>query len=174
MDFDENDWQAVIRTLRQFCDENSIPMTVETSRSGNGGQRAMNRIKRLAAFLNPEFYKIQAMRFSTWGTPRIIDCHQEFEQYLQLPRGCQSTLEQIFTDAHVNWQIQDERQAGHPIHVSFKGTLWPMQQEEPAASITKNAYLKKTNEIFERLSFNTGPVTGISYNAVIIDQRILS
>jgi hypothetical protein len=98
-------------------------------------QRALNRIKRLAAFSNPEFFKKQAMHFSTWETPRIIDCHQEHEQYIQLPRGCQDALEQILTDAHVSWQIQDERQTGHPIRVSFKGSLWPLQQE--AADILK-------------------------------------
>jgi hypothetical protein len=42
-------------------------------------QRALNRIKRLAAFSNPLFYKTQAMRMSTYGIPRIIysldECH---------------------------------------------------------------------------------------------------
>lgn len=33
-------------------------------------ERAMNRIKRLAAFSNPEFFKKQAMRFSTWGVSK--------------------------------------------------------------------------------------------------------
>jgi hypothetical protein len=39
----------------------------------NGVPPAMlNRLIRLAAFQNPEFYKAQAMRLSTFGKPRII------------------------------------------------------------------------------------------------------
>ena len=33
-----------------------------------------NRLIRLAAFQNPEFYKAQAMRLSTYDTPRRIAC----------------------------------------------------------------------------------------------------
>jgi len=33
-----------------------------------------NRLLRLAAFQNTEFYKAQAMRLSTYGKPRIIGC----------------------------------------------------------------------------------------------------
>ena len=33
-------------------------------------QRALNALKRLAAFKNPEFYRAQAMRMSTYGKPR--------------------------------------------------------------------------------------------------------
>jgi hypothetical protein len=36
--------------------------------------RALNAMKRLAAFKNPEFYRAQAMRLSTYGKPRIISC----------------------------------------------------------------------------------------------------
>jgi hypothetical protein len=32
----------------------------------------LNRLLRLAAFQNPEFYKAQAMRLSTYEKPRVI------------------------------------------------------------------------------------------------------
>ena len=35
-------------------------------------QNGLNRLKRLASFKNPEFYKAQAMRMSTYDKPRII------------------------------------------------------------------------------------------------------
>ena len=34
----------------------------------------LDRLRRLAAFQNPEFYRAQAMRISTYGKPRIISC----------------------------------------------------------------------------------------------------
>jgi hypothetical protein len=48
--------------------------------------RALNALKRLAAFRNPEFYKAQAMRLPTFDKPRIISCSDETEQYLSLQR----------------------------------------------------------------------------------------
>ena len=38
----------------------------------------LNRLHRLAAFQNPEFYRAQAMRLSTFGKPRVIRCAEEF------------------------------------------------------------------------------------------------
>ncbi len=48
----------------------------------------LNRIIRLSAFQNPEFYKAQAMRLPTWDKPRVISCSEEFAQHLAVPRGC--------------------------------------------------------------------------------------
>jgi hypothetical protein len=36
-----------------------------------------NRIVRIAAFPNPDFYRAQAMRLSTYGKPRIVSCAQD-------------------------------------------------------------------------------------------------
>ena len=43
----------------------------------------LNRLLRLAAFQNPEFYKAQAMGLSTSGKPRIISCGQDFPNILR-------------------------------------------------------------------------------------------
>ena len=45
-----------------------------------------NRLIRLAAFQNPEFYQAQAMRLSTFGKPRIISCCADYAKHLGLPR----------------------------------------------------------------------------------------
>ena len=51
-------------------------------------QALTNRLIRLAAFPNLEFYKAQAMRMSVWDKPRVIGCAQSFPQHIALPRGC--------------------------------------------------------------------------------------
>jgi len=48
----------------------------------------LNRLLRLAAFQNPEFYKAQMMRLSTYAKPRVIACGQDFPEHVALPRGC--------------------------------------------------------------------------------------
>ena len=49
----------------------------------------INKLKRIASFKNPEFYKAQRMRLSTWNKPRIICCVDKSEDgQMILPRGC--------------------------------------------------------------------------------------
>lgn len=45
----------------------------------------LNRIKRLASFQNPDFYKKQGLRLSTALTPRFICCAEDLENYLSIP-----------------------------------------------------------------------------------------
>ncbi len=47
-----------------------------------------NRLLRLAAFQNPEFYRSQAMRLSTYDKPRVIACAEDYPR----PRGLAAGL----------------------------------------------------------------------------------
>ncbi len=89
----------------------------------------LNRIKRLAAFQNPEFYKAQAMRMPVYDKPRFIGCAEDFPKYLGIPRGCLSDILQ-FLEAHgIGAEIDDQRYAGVPIPVEFQGKLRANQAE---------------------------------------------
>jgi len=92
-------------------------------------QRALNQVKRLAAFKNPEFYKAQAMRLPTYNKPRIISCSEESEKYLALPRGCETNLLAALDRVNVPYLCTDETYAGNSIKVEFSGTLHEEQQE---------------------------------------------
>jgi superfamily II DNA or RNA helicase len=87
-----------------------------------------NRINRLAAFQNPEFYKAQAMRLSTFGKPRIISCCEEYSKHLALPRGCQEELFQVLGELKIKTKMINERVTGDPLFLNFQGTLRPEQQ----------------------------------------------
>ena len=89
----------------------------------------LNRLIRLAAFQNPEFYRAQAMRLSTFGKPRVIGCAEDFPKHLGLPRGCLEELLQLFEKLGIGTEVIDERFTGHPIDASFVGNLRPAQQE---------------------------------------------
>jgi len=86
-----------------------------------------NRLIRLASFQNPEFYKAQAMRFSTFGTPRIIGCAEDYPQHIGLPRGCLDELSKLLADLKIPTTIKDERFSGSPLNASFQGELRPAQ-----------------------------------------------
>ncbi len=86
-------------------------------------QPLTNRLIRLAAFQNPEFYKAQAMRLPVWNKPRIIDCAENFTQYIGLPRGCLDAVQELLQQNDIRAEIQDERVAGCKVSVKFIGKL---------------------------------------------------
>ncbi len=90
-------------------------------------QSLANRLIRLAAFQNPEFYKKQAMRFSVWDEPRVIGCAENFPLHIALPRGCLDAAQALLTENGIGCELIDERFVGNPIDVAFGGTLRPDQ-----------------------------------------------
>ncbi len=86
-----------------------------------------NRLLRLAAFQNPEFYKAQAMRLSTYGKPRVIACGEELDRHIALPRGCLEELRTLFRQLHMEVDVRDQRFAGMPLRATFQGRLRPEQ-----------------------------------------------
>lgn len=92
-------------------------------------QNLMNKIKRLGAFPNPEFYKAQAMRLPTYNKPRIISLSEETKKYLCLPRGCEKELNKLFKKGNTEIDLIDKRNEGMKINVKFNGQLRPTQAE---------------------------------------------
>ncbi len=87
-----------------------------------------NRLVRLAAFQNPEFYRAQAMRLPVYDTPRIIGCAADHSSHLSLPRGCLDDVRRLCADLKIEVTVHDERNAGQPLTVAFRGELRPDQQ----------------------------------------------
>jgi hypothetical protein len=88
----------------------------------------LNRLTRLAAFQNPEFYKAQAMRLSTYNKPRIISCCEDFSKHIGLPRGCSEEVVELLHGVNVKTEIIDKRLVGNPIALKFQGILRPDQK----------------------------------------------
>jgi superfamily II DNA or RNA helicase len=89
----------------------------------------LNRLLRLAAFQNPEFYKAQAMRLPTYAKPRVIACGQDFPQHIAVPRGCLTEVFALLQAHDVRPEVRDERFAGTPIAAEFDGQLRPIQED---------------------------------------------
>jgi superfamily II DNA or RNA helicase len=89
----------------------------------------LNRLLRLAAFQNPEFYTAQAMRLSTFNKPRVIACGEDLPRHIALPRGCLGEVIALLEAHQIKPEVCDERVAGAPIDVEFRGQLRPAQQE---------------------------------------------
>jgi len=86
-------------------------------------QTLANRLIRIAAFQNPEFYKAQAMRLPVWDKPRIIGCAENFPHHIGLPSGCLEPVLELLAQNNVRAVIQNERVSGKKIKTKFTGQL---------------------------------------------------
>ena len=92
-------------------------------------QALMNRLIRLAAFQNPEFYRAQAMRRSTWEFPRVIGSAENYPRHIALPRGCLDAATKLLDENSIGLDLTDERFAGKSLSLKFAGQLLPDQEK---------------------------------------------
>ncbi len=100
-------------------------------------QALANRLIRLAAFQNPEFYKAQAMRLPIWDKPRVIGCAENYSKHIALPRGCLEAAQELLRENGIRCNLIDERTDGEPLGVQFVGTL-RQDQEAAVAELLKH------------------------------------
>ncbi|OGI11373.1 MAG: helicase [Candidatus Margulisbacteria bacterium GWF2_35_9] len=134
-------------------------------------QKALNQLKRVAAFKNPEFYKAQAMRMPTYNKPRIISCSNELDKYLCLPRGCESEMEKLLAEigSTVNWQ--DETNIGRSIKVVFNGNLRAEQQIAATALLKNDIGVLSATTAFGKTVIAASLISEHKVNTLIIVHR---
>lgn len=130
-----------------------------------------NRIIRLAAFQNPEFYKAQSMRLSTFGKPRIISCCEEYPKHIALPRGCFEELKQMLEELNIGVTVKDARVIGNPITVTFQGTLRPEQQLAADHLVKNDIGVLSASTAFGKTVIGVWLVAQRKVNTLIIVHR---
>lgn len=98
--------------------------------ASNLSVRIQNRIRELAAFRNPAFYKNQAMGLSNFLNARFIYLGSDENGYIKIPRGLSEVVVAECEQAGIAYQIQDKRCWGKEIKVEFQGKL--KESQEPA------------------------------------------
>lgn len=130
-----------------------------------------NRLIRLAAFQNPEFYKAQAMRLSVWDKPRVIGCADNYPQHIALPRGCLDATRDLLEANGIRSELQDERYAGKPIDTSFAGTLRPDQEAAVSAMLRHDAGVLCAPTAFGKTVTAAAIITRRSVNTLVLVHR---
>ena len=133
--------------------------------------KGMTYLKRLASFKNPDFYKSQAMRLSTYNKPRIISLAEESEQYVALPRGLFDDILQLFTENNITVNIEDKTNPGNGIDVEFSGELRPEQIEAKNALITKNYGVLSASTAFGKTVVGVSLIAERKVNTLILVHR---
>ena len=132
--------------------------------------RALNRLKRLAAFKNPEFYKAQAMRLPTWNKPRVISVSEETERFLCLPRGCKGeVLELAGPMVEVAWR--DERNAGKELDAAFNGVLREEQAKALEALLAQDNGVLSATTAFGKTVVAAALIAARKVNTLVLVNR---
>lgn len=131
----------------------------------------LNRLHRLAAFQNPEFYRAQAMRLSTFGKPRVIRCAEEFARHVALPRGCLDETTALFKSHKVAVELDDRRFAGQPIDAAFHGQLRPEQQAAADAMLAHDDGILCATTAFGKTVVAAWLIAARKVNALVLVHR---
>ena len=100
--------------------------------------KGIQLLKRMASIINPEFYKKQNMRVSTYGISRIIELYEETESDIIIPIGLLGRLEHTLNEQHIIYEVSDLRtQSKIKRKISFSGTLRD-EQQVALAGVIKN------------------------------------
>jgi len=134
-------------------------------------QTLANRLIRLAAFQNPEFYKAQAMRMSVWDKPRVIGCAENFPLHIALPRGCLDAAKALLTENGIRIDLNDERYSGERIEVNFAGNLRPDQETAVSAMLKHDAGVLCAPTAFGKTVSAAAMIARRGVNALVLVHR---
>ncbi len=130
-----------------------------------------NRLVRLAAFQNPEFYRAQAMRLSTYEKPRIIACAEDLTAHVGLPRGCFEEVIALLSELKIKPIIRDERVAGTPQDFHFAGTLRPEQEQAVTAMLASDSGVLSATTAFGKTVVAAHLIAARGVNTLILVHR---
>ncbi len=126
---------------------------------------------RIAAFQNPEFYKAQAMRLSTFGKPRVIACAEDYPRYIGLPRGCLDEALEMLTAYKINVELEDERFVGNIIDVTFTGELNSLQQTAAKALFSNENEILSATTAFGKTVVAAWLIAAGKVNTLVLVHR---
>lgn len=130
-----------------------------------------NRLIRLAAFQNPEFYQAQALRLPVYDKPRIVQCAEEHPNHVGLPRGLLGDVQALLDRLKIKWFLRDERSSGSPIHVVFRGELRPEQQEAAKAMLAHETGVLAATTAFGKTVLAAHLIAQRGVNTLVLVHR---
>ena len=130
--------------------------------------KVLSHLRRIASFRNPEFYSKQALRLSTYQTPRIISCADLTEEFLVLPRGCEDAVTTLLKEKNVAYRFEDKTNHGRPISVHFNGELRENQQKAVNTLAMNNTGVLSATTAFGKTVAAIGLIAKHSVNTLIL------
>lgn len=130
-----------------------------------------NRIIRVAAFQNPEFYRAQAMRLPVFDKPRIIACAEDHPAHIAIPRGCMDDLRALLKAHRIRLELDDQRQPGKPLDVAFQGALRPEQHAAAEAMLAHETGVLAATTAFGKTVLAAWLIARRGVNTLVLVHR---
>ncbi len=130
-----------------------------------------NRLIRLAAFPNPEFYKAQAMRLPTHDKTRLIACCSDHADYMAIPRGCLEDLCQLFSDLKIKLSLREELQKGVSLKTKFLGKLRDNQEAAATALLKTDMGVLSATTAFGKTVIGAWLIAKRKVNTLVLVHR---
>ena len=131
----------------------------------------INRFLRLAAFQNPAFYGAQAMRRSTFGTPRVVACAELLSHHVALPRGCPEAMNGLMDELGIGLGLRDERYAGRPVEIRFLGELTPEQANAADVLLAHDTGVLAATTAFGKTVIGAALLAARGINTLVLVHR---
>ena len=131
-----------------------------------------NRLLRLAAFQNPEFYKAQAMRLPTYDKPRIIACAEDYPKHIgaaaRLPGGCAGAA--VRSQDHGR-SFETNGTTGSRWTSTFHGELRPEQQAAAEAMLAHDTGVLSATTAFGKTVLAAWLIAQRGVNTLVLVHR---
>ncbi|MER6076115.1 DEAD/DEAH box helicase family protein [Streptomyces sp. NPDC001817] len=135
-------------------------------------------LKHASSFHNPEFYRKQNQRFSTFNTPRIVCCFDASDpDWLKMPRGLVDEAAQLIAAAGGSLTVASDLPEPPPIAVHFTGELTATQRaaveamtEHPAGTLVAPPGSGKTVMACALIAHHHTPTAVIVNRAELLTQ----
>lgn len=124
-----------------------------------------------ASFNNPKYYKAKAKRLSTHEIPSRIQCADDEQDSLILPRGCLKELIDFLEGQSINVDIVDHQYEGERVDVNFYGTLQSQQIEVVKTLLTHNQGTLSATTGFGKTVVTTAIIAERKVNTLVIVHR---
>ncbi len=164
----ENKKKEILSSI-DFCDNIEIiranMLYVPRKSISNNAQ---NRIMRMAAFKNPDFFKAQAMRLPIYNKPRIICTADITDEYIALPRGCETALSDLLLEIGVKFTFVDKTNEGSTIPVEFNGLLRVEQQPAVSAMLSDNIGVLSATTAFGKTVVASSLIGELKTNTLVL------
>jgi len=142
----------------------------------------ITRLKRLASFSNPVFFKTQAMRFSTHGIPRYITCAKvemgpAKSKWLSIPRGCFDGAVALLEEQDIVVETDDKRNHGLKLNsLRFLGKLHKNQSKAVKAITEHDTGILHAPTAFGKTVTAIGVIAKRKVNTLILthSRQLLS
>ena len=164
----ENVKEIALSSIDFSCTVNIVRANMLYIEKKGISQLAQNRIKRLGAFKNPEFYKAQAMRLPTYDKPRILTSTEVTSDYIGIPRGMEEELVNLLENANAVYFIDDKTSIGKPIKVTFNGELYEEQSSAAKAMLSQNIGVLSATTAFGKTVISANMIASRKVNTLVL------